>query len=183
MIHADDPRDKGGEFAYADRMAIPEACWLTPSAEVRASPIEGLGLFAIREIAEGETVMRLGGRLIDDAALAALTAPYSSVAIDEGRHLLIDPAHPVRYGNHSCAPNLWMEGALIVVARRPIAPGEELTIDYATQTGTEAWRMSCRCGARDCRGEVTGADWRLPELRAAYGDHWTPMLLRRMPQG
>jgi hypothetical protein len=76
-----------------------------------------------------------------------------------------------------------MEGALTVVARRPIAPGEELTIDYATQTGTESWRMSCRCGARDCRGEVTGADWRLPELRAAYGDHWTPMLLRRMPQG
>lgn len=161
-------------------MAVPDACWLTPSVEVRASRIEGLGLFAVREIAAGEVVMRLGGKLIDDAALAALTPPYSSVVIDEGQHLLIDPAHPVRYGNHSCAPNLWMEGALTVVARRSIAVGEELTVDYATQTGTEAWRMSCRCGARGCRGEITGADWRLRALRATYGAHWTPLLLRRL---
>ena len=125
-------------------------------------------------------VIRLGGKLIDDAALAALTPPYSSVVVDEGAHLLIDPAHPVRYGNHGCDPNLWHQDAFTVVARRPIAAGEELTLDYATHTGVEGWRMACRCGAAGCRGEVTGADWRRPELRAAYGDHWTPMLLRRM---
>ena len=124
--------------------------------------------------------MRLGGRVIDDATLAALPEPYSSVVLDEDAHLLIDPAHPVRYGNHSCAPNLWMDGAVTVVVRRAVAIGEELTIDYATQTGTESWRMSCRCGAPACRGEVTGADWRLPHLRTAYGDHWTPLLVRRM---
>ena len=161
-------------------MEIPAECWLTTAAAVRPSTIEGLGLFALREIAEGEAVMRLGGQVIDDATLAVQAAPYSSVALDVDRHLLIDPAHPVRYGNHSCAPNLWMDGPLSVVARRRVAAGEELTIDYATQTGTEAWRMRCRCGARDCRGEVSGADWRLPVLQAAYGEHWTPMLLRRM---
>ena len=164
-------------------MEIPEACWLTPAAEVRPSPIEGLGLFVVRPISAGAPVMRLGGQVIDDAALAALTPPYSSVAIDDGAHLLIDPAHPVRYGNHGCAPNLWVEGALAVVARRDIAAGEELTVDYATQTGTEAWRMPCRCGAPACRHEITGADWRLPHLQAAYGDHWTPMLLRRIRAG
>src|ERR1700760_951579 len=122
-------------------MPVPAECWLTPSAEVRASPIEGLGLSAPRPIAAGEAVIRLGGEVIDDAALAALTPPYSSVTLGENAHLLIDPAHPGRYGNHGCAPNLWMEGALTIVARRPIAAGEELTIDYATHTGTEAWRM------------------------------------------
>jgi hypothetical protein len=167
-------------MAYPGRVHVPAECWLTPAAEVRPSPIEGLGLFATRPIAAGETVTRLGGALIDDAALAALTPPYSSVALDEDAHLLIDPAHPVRYGDHGCAPNVWMEGALTAVARRAIATGEELTIDYATQTGTEAWRMSCRCGQSGCRCEITGADWRLPELQAAYGDHWTPMLLRQM---
>lgn len=161
-------------------MEIPAESWLTTAAVVRPSTIEGLGLFSVREIAEGEEVVRLGGEVIDDAALAALTPPYSSVALDDDRHLLIDPSHPVRYGNHGCAPNLWVEGALTVVARRPISRGEELTIDYATQTGTEAWRMSCRCGAPGCRGEITGADWRLLELRGAYGDHWTPMLLQRI---
>jgi hypothetical protein len=161
-------------------MRVPAGCWLTPSAEGRPSPIEGLGLFAVRPIADGEVVMRLGGEVIDDATLAALEPPYSSVVLDEGAHLLIDPAHPVRYGNHGCAPNLWMEGALTTIARRPIAVGEELTVDYATQTGTEAWRMACRCGAEACRREITGADWRLPHLQAAYGDHWTPLLLRRI---
>lgn len=164
-------------------MRVPEACWLAPSAEVRASPIEGLGLFSVRPIAEGEVVMRLGGQVIDDAALAALTPPYSSVALDEDAHLLIDPSHPVRYGNHSCAPNLWMDGALTIVARRAIGAGEELTMDYATQTGTEAWRMACSCGAPGCRGEVSGADWRLTHLQAAYADHWTPMLLRKIRAG
>jgi hypothetical protein len=161
-------------------MQVPDECWLTPKARVQSSPIEGLGLFAVSAVAAGEVVMRLGGEVIDDAALAALTPPYSSVALDENAHLRIDPLHPVRYGNHGCDPNLWMEGALAVVARRAIAPGEELTIDYATQTGTESWRMPCRCGAPICRGEITGADWRLPQLQAAYGGHWTPMLLRRM---
>ena len=164
-------------------MRAPTQCWLTPSAQVGVSPIEGLGLFAVRPIAKGEVVMRLGGEVIDDAALAALTPPYSSVVLDEGAHLLIDPAHPIRYGNHGCAPNLWMKGAITVVARRAIAGGEELPVDYATQTGTETWRMSCRCGAPGCRGEITGADWRRPHLQAAYGAHWTPLLLSRIRGG
>jgi hypothetical protein len=164
-------------------MQVPTECWLTPKAEVRGSPNEGWGHFAVTAIAAQEVVMRLGGDVIDDVALAALTPPYSSVALDENAHLLIDPAHPVRYGNHGCDPNLWMEGALAVVARRAIAPGEELTIDYATQTGTERWRMPCRCGAPICRGEITGADWRLPHLQSAYGEHWTPMLQRRIEAG
>jgi hypothetical protein len=161
-------------------MQVPTECWLSPKVEIRASSIQGLGLFATAPIVANEVVVRLGGAVIDDAALASLTAPYSSVVLDDNAHLLIDPAHPVRYGNHGCDPNLWMEGTLAVAARRLIVDGEELTIDYATQTGTEAWRMPCRCGAPICRGEITGADWRLPHLQAAYGDHWTPLLLRRM---
>lgn len=147
------------------QLPIPPGCWLRPRVEVRRSTIEGLGLFAQEPLGEGEVVERLGGRLIDDAALSALTPPYSSLTVDDGRHLLIDPASPVRYGNHSCDPNLWHADATTVVARRAIAADEELTIDYATHTGVEAWEMVCRCGAPGCRGLVTGADWRRPERR------------------
>lgn len=124
--------------------------------------------------------MRLGGRLIDDAALAALSPPYSSLTVAAGLHLLIDPDHPVRYGNHSCDPCLWHAGATTVVARSRIRSGEELTIDYATHTGSETWTMRCKCGAAACRGVVTGRDWRLPELQRAYGRHWSPPLLERI---
>ncbi|MFD5316374.1 SET domain-containing protein-lysine N-methyltransferase, partial [Streptomyces sp. NPDC127098] len=103
-----------------------------------------------------------------------------SITVAEGLHLLIDPAEPVRYGNHSCEPNLWHADAFTLVARRDIAVGEELTSDYATHTGVDGWAMDCRCGSRRCRGRVTGRDWRLPALRAAYGRHWIPPLLDRI---
>ncbi|MDT0317468.1 SET domain-containing protein [Streptomyces millisiae] len=101
-----------------------------------------------------------------------------SITVGDG--WLIDPAEPVRYGNHSCEPNLWHVDAFTLVARRDIAVGEELTSDYATHTGVDGWAMDCRCGSRRCRGRVTGRDWRLSALRAAYGRHWIPPLLDRI---
>jgi len=163
--------------------APPSACWLSERAEPRTSPIEGFGLFATAPIASGEVVIRLGGRVIDGAALRALEPPYSAVTLDEDAHLLIDPAHPVRYGNHGCDPNLWHLDATTIAARRAIAADEELTIDYATHTLAPWWSMPCRCGSPLCRGQVTGEDWRLGSLRAAYGEHWTPALLRRIRGG
>jgi hypothetical protein len=157
-----------------------ERSWLSSALEARPSPIEGLGLFATRPIEQDEVVMRLGGALIDDAVLAALQPPYSSVTVGEGRHLLLDPAHPVRYGNHSCDPNLWHLDAVTIAARRALVDGEEATIDYATHTGVETWTMACRCGAAICRGTVTGADWKLTPLRRAYAGHWTPVLQDRI---
>ncbi len=124
--------------------------------------------------------MRLGGQLIDDEALADLVPPYSSLTVEDGLHLLLDPASAVRYGNHSCDPNLWHADATTVTARMDISPGEELTIDYATHTGVETWTMTCLCHSVICRGAVTGRDWRLPRLREAYGDHWSPPLLDRI---
>ncbi|MFC4117486.1 hypothetical protein [Nonomuraea zeae] len=63
-----------------------------------------------------------GGQLINDETLATLTPPYSSLTVEEGVHLLLDPAHPVRYGNHSCEPNLWHRDATTVIARTTSTP-------------------------------------------------------------
>lgn len=137
-------------------------------------------MFAVRALDAGTVVERLGGRVIGDAELASLRPPYSSFTVAEGVHLLLDPDHPVRYGNHSCSPNLWHVDATSIAVRVDVPAGTELTIDYATHTGVESWSMPCSCGAAACRGVVTGADWRLPALRAAYGAHWTPPLAARI---
>ncbi|MFD9541511.1 SET domain-containing protein [Streptomyces sp. NPDC060022] len=158
----------------------PAASWLIPSAEIHSSPIAGQGLYATVPIPAGTAVMLLGGTLIDDAALVALTPPYSSLTVEPGRHLLLDPAHPVRYGNHSCDPTLWHIDATTLTARRRLEPGEELTVDYATHTGYESWTMACRCGTPVCRGTVTGSDWRLPGLQRRYAGHWSPPLRDRI---
>ena len=96
---------------------------------------------------------------------------------------MLPPRRPVGYGNHSCDPALWHTDAFTLAARRDLAPGDEVTVDYATQTAEAAFEMACRCGSALCRGRVTGADWRRPELQERYGEHWVPALLARIRGG
>ena len=67
---------------------------------------------------------------------------------------------------------------MTLVARRNIAVGEELTIDYAMSEGDEAWGppWECLCGSKLCRGRFTGKDWRLHALQERYRDHFSPFI-------
>jgi SET domain-containing protein len=59
------------------------------------------------------------------------------------------------YINHSCAPNLKtriLRRHILYYSVRPIAPGEELTVDYRYDHDTD--RMPCSCGAPTCRGTM-----------------------------
>jgi D-alanine-D-alanine ligase len=58
--------------------------------------------------------------------------------------------------NHSCNPNTIFSG-LNLVALRYIAPGEELTVDYATFCNEDMEPFDCRCQGPDCRGQIKGA--------------------------
>ena len=132
---------------------------------------------------------RLGGRLVSTDALRELLA---AAARDPGRryidtitvgtdlHLVLPPRRPNGYGNHSCDPNLCWVGPYELAARRDIAIGDELTNDYATSTADPGFVMACSCGSGQCRAVVTGSDWRRPDLRARYGQHWVPALLDRI---
>ncbi len=72
--------------------------------------------------------------------------------------------------NHSCDPNAWLEG-MDTVARRRIARGEEITLDYATFYGDRMEPFDCRCGAALCRAVIRGSDHREPWVSERYGDH------------
>ena len=170
-------------------VGVPDGdCWLHSSVEVRDSPIEGRWLFASSALTAGTVVARLGGRLVDTAVMRELVAeatagrsPYvDTITVLEDLHLVLPPRRPVGYGNHSCDPALWHTDAFTLAARRDLAPSDELTVDYATQTTEVAFEMACRCGSTPCRGMVRGADWRRPELQDRYGEHWVPALLARI---
>jgi len=63
------------------------------------------------------------------------------------------------YINHSCEPNLAsriLRGHIVYVSLRPIAPGEELTVDYRFDKKVE--RVVCKCGAATCRGTINLKD-------------------------
>jgi hypothetical protein len=161
-------------------------CWLHPDVEVRASEIEGKGLFALSHIPAGTAVSRVGGRLVTgaelqaafDAAASDPTHPYiDTITVDGDLHLILPPRRPtataITVATRTC-------GGSTPTPKPPVAtspPGEELTNDYATSTGIAEFRMDCACGSSLCRGTVTGTDWQRLDLQQRYGDHWTPGLL------
>ena len=160
--------------AYADHT------WVSPKVIAGPSHIEGRGLFAREPIREGEIIAVLGGRIVSDDEIRSLEPPYSSAALAENVNVIIDSESTIRFGNHSCDPNAWMDDAVTETARRAIAAGEEITIDYALHTAMSDWSMMCNCGSQRCRGMVRGDDWRQSDLQERYGQHWSPFILERI---
>lgn len=81
--------------------------------------------------------------------------------------------------NHSCEPNVGVQGQIVFVAMRDIAAGEELALDYAT-VDNDSGQMTCACGAERCRKIITGQDWRKPELQQKYGNYFAWHLLQKI---
>jgi hypothetical protein len=126
-----------------------------------------------------------GGHLLDRAALAACGGAVGDAELQVTADLFLAPADAAEFEavmmflNHSCEPNVGIQGQIVFVAMRDVAAGEELTLDYATiDHDTEP--LACRCGAAGCRGVVTGQDWQRPELQRKYGRYFAWHLLERM---
>jgi tetratricopeptide (TPR) repeat protein len=134
---------------------------------VRSSPIHRLGVFADepipawRKVIEytGERISRREGKRRWDPARSYLFLLDSYWRLDgaiggSGAELI----------NHSCEPNLrarLLRGHLLYYSRRPIARGEELTLDY--KYSEELRPIPCHCGAPTCRGTVNLAGRRDPK--------------------
>jgi uncharacterized protein len=160
----------------------------SPKTEVRPSPIHGTGLFAAHAIATGEIVAVKGGHVLTRAQWTALEPTLGAADIQIAEDLFIAPVRPdhrhgsMLYTNHSCDPNLAIQGQIVLVAMRDIVPGEELTIDWAT-TDDGDYELACRCGSPRCRGTVTGKDWMKPELQARYQGWFCWFLQRKIARG
>jgi hypothetical protein len=122
---------------------------------------KGRGVVAGRRFEDGDLVLKLRGRVIDDP-------DYSSrYCIDLGAGLSLEPYAPGAYLNHSCEPNceLVQSGNLGIelCAIAGIDPGRELTIDYGWEIEEEL--HPCLCGSSQCRQYIIATD-DLPKLRA-----------------
>jgi predicted nucleotidyltransferase len=168
----------------------PTSEWVDPRIEIRPRSMAGRGMFACSPIGQGERVMVWGGHVFAAADVeAGRAAPGSTVYIGEETFLGSPPEAYNRerddrgdFINHSCDPNVWMQDENTLVARREIAAGEELTLDYALFEGDEnnvkPW--ICRCGSVLCRHRITGKDWRLAELQRHYQGNFSPFINERI---
>ena len=164
------------------------ASYLSPKTGVKPSGIVGRGLYASAPLVRGEIVSVKGGHLIDRATRERHKAVINEGDMQIADDLFLAPLTPdefesvMMFLNHSCEPNVGIQGQIVFVALRDVAAGEELTLDYGT-IDHAVEPMACRCGAASCRGTITGEDWRRPDLQQRYGDHFAWHLLRRMRSG
>jgi uncharacterized protein len=158
--------------------------WITPKVEAVKNNLKGgFMVIAKQPIAAGDLVAVWGGDIATYEQLQELNriAQRYSVQVEENLYLVTTRAYdPADYINHSCAPNLGMSGQIALVAMRDIAVGEEVCFDYAMTDGSAYDEFECACGAPNCRRNVTGDDWMLPELWERYEGYFSPYLQRRI---
>jgi hypothetical protein len=167
---------------------MPNLSYLSPKTAVRESRIHGRGLFAAAPIARGEVVAIKGGYVFDAATRRTLQERVGPAEIPIADGFFIGPvaaeerAGGMIWSNHSCEPNIGVQGQIVFVAMRDIRAGEELTHDWAT-TDDDPDEMQCRCGAASCRGTVTGQDWRRKDLQAKYRGYMAWYLQAKIDAG
>ncbi len=153
-----------------------------PLFEVRHSDIHGYGVFALRRIRKGTTVLEyLGDRITHAQADARyedkdprdnhtfLFTVDSKTVIDAGVN-----GNEARFVNHGCDPNCQSTTSkkrIFIEAIRTIRPGEELAYDYQIQRDDEDPAdvdeiFACRCGAENCRGSMLEAAKKAESHRA-----------------
>ncbi len=117
----------------------------------------GKGVFARRDFQPEWVIGEITGRVIHD--------PHynSDYGIEIQENTTLEPAAPFRFVNHCCEPNCEFEifelddeygtyaRRVYLLAIKPIAAGDQLTIDY---NWPAEGAIRCQCGAPNCRGWI-----------------------------
>jgi SET domain-containing protein len=133
--------------------------WQKFAVDVRASPIDGHGVFAAAPIPPRLKIGEIRGEAISvrDARIRA-TRHERIMLVEISPRRAIDfskSSDPMRFTNHSCKPNARLcirQGRVEFYALRAITPREEITVDYG-ETHHDG-KLACRCGAPGCRGAL-----------------------------
>ncbi len=140
---------------------------------VKNSGIHGLGVFAERDLAEGEIILAIDDtRIVDDEhPLRPELGEFEFHCDYLANQTTVLMRSPERHINSCCDPNTFVKTIDNVrhqIARRPIKAGEELTSDYIIDChGGIVWQ--CNCGSPRCRGRIVSSFFELPlELQLEY---------------
>ena len=138
--------------------------------QTRRSGVHGKGVFALADLAEGETIIEYVGEIINWKE-ALRRHPHDPKDPNHTFYFHIDEKHVIdakhggnssRWINHACKPNCEADevgGRVFIKALRNIEAGEELFYDYgliidARYTKKLLAEYPCWCGAKKCRGTL-----------------------------
>lgn len=138
--------------------------------QTRRSGVHGKGVFALADLAEGETIIEYVGEVISWRE-ALRRHPHDPQDPNHTFYFHMDEKHVIdakiggnssRWINHACKPNCEADedgGRVFIKALRNIKAGEELFYDYgliidAKHTRKLLAEYPCWCGAKKCRGTL-----------------------------
>jgi SET domain-containing protein len=138
--------------------------------QTRRSGVHGNGVFAVQDIAEGETLIEYKGEVITWKE-ALRRHPHDPAQPNHTFYFHIDDdrvidggvnGNAARWINHSCDPSCEadeQDGRVFIKALRNIAAGEELSYDYGLiidepYTKKLKAEFPCWCGSEHCRGTL-----------------------------
>lgn len=165
--------------------------WVNTKIEVSSTKRKGRGLFAVDEIKKDEIIIVVGGRIMTEEQIDSMGYrhfAYHCFQVEEDFYICPgDPNEASLDGtfcmNHSCNPSCGVRGQVTFVAMHDISAGEEVTYDYAMTDVDDkkggAWHpMECLCGSYNCRGVITGDDWKDKELQQKYRGYFSAYVQR-----
>lgn len=133
---------------------------------MKGNSIAGYGIYASRDIKEGELIFKGEGRsqriitkrFVERNWNEEEKMHFRRYAYPVSEELFIlwdeDPSEWAPQ-NHSCDPNTFFDG-LNVLAKKDIYKDEELTLDYAQFLDEHMEPFDCQCGSSACRGRISG---------------------------
>jgi SET domain-containing protein len=138
--------------------------------QVKKSGVHGKGVFAISNIAKGETLIEYKGEMItaqeaEDRHPHDPNDPNHTFYFQVEDDKVIDALHggnSARWINHCCTPNCKpevIEGRVFIKAKKDIPAGTELNYDYGLIidepiTKKLIAQYPCWCGSPKCRGTL-----------------------------
>jgi SET domain-containing protein len=156
--------------AVAKTPVSPSASTSKRRIQVRRSGVHGKGVFALQDLAEGETLIEYVGEIISwdeaqDRHPHDPKDPNHTFYFHVNEDKVIDALHggnSSRWINHSCDPNCEADEdneRVFIKALRNIKAGEELNYDYGLiidepYTKKLKAEYPCWCGAKNCRGTL-----------------------------
>ena len=129
------------------------------------SKIQGLGLYAARDIEKNTMIIEYIGEVIRAELAEVREKRYEAASrgvymFSLGDNYVVDASQTgglARYVNHSCDPSCYTEiiqiekdRKIAIISNRKIMRGEELAYDYKFDEEEDS-KIACMCGADNCR--------------------------------